>query len=87
VYPQRQPSTLKLTTKQASGWIEPVWDTVWFPDAFVGTMAGLLRAVESGTKPDIDIEDNIKTIACVEACYASIKEERTVRLDEILNRK
>ncbi|MDR0497154.1 MAG: Gfo/Idh/MocA family oxidoreductase [Treponema sp.] len=86
VYPQRQPSTLQLTSKQASGWIEPRWDTVWFPDAFVGTMASLLRAVESGAKPDIDIEDNIKTIACVEACYASIKEERTVRLAEILNR-
>jgi predicted dehydrogenase len=86
VYPQRQPSTLRLTTKQTPGWIEPAWDTVWFPDAFVGTMAGLLRAVENKTKPDIDIEDNIKTIACVEACYASIKEERTVSLEEILKR-
>ena len=86
VYPQRQPSTLKLTTKQASGWIEPQWDTVWFPDAFVGTMASLLRAVETGTSPEIGIEDNIKTIACVEACYASIKEERTVSLEEILRR-
>ena len=87
VYPKRQPSTLKLTTKRAaSGWIEPLWDTVWFPDAFVGTMASLLRAVETGTKPEIDIEDNIKTIACVEACYASINEERTMSLEEILAR-
>ena len=86
VYPMRQPSTLKLTTKQVSGWIEPNWDTVWFPDAFVGTMANLLCAVETGTKPEIDIEDNIKTIACVEACYASINEERTIRLEEILAR-
>ena len=30
--------------------------------------------------------DNIKTIACVEACYASIREKRTVTLDEILKR-
>jgi predicted dehydrogenase len=86
VYPAREPSTLRLTTKQAPGWIEPRWDTVWFPDAFVGTMASLLRAVENGSKPEIDIEDNIKTIACVEACYTSIQEERTVRLEEILNR-
>jgi len=85
-YPERTPSTLKLTTKQASGWIEPRWDTVWFPDAFAGTMASLLRAVETGTKPEIDIEDNIKTIACVDACYASITEERTVSLEEILKR-
>ena len=87
VYPERQPSTLRLTTREAPGWIEPRWDTVWFPDAFVGTMASLLRAVETGTPPEIGIEDNIKTIACVEACYASIQEERTVRLEEILNRK
>jgi predicted dehydrogenase len=86
-YPQRRPSTLRLTTKQAAGWIEPRWDTVWFPDAFVGTMASLLRAVETGAVPEINIEDNINTIACVEACYASIKEERTVRLEEILQRK
>jgi len=87
VYPKHQPSTLRLTAKQAAGWIIPRWDTVWFPDAFTGTMASLLRAVESGTKPEIGIEDNIKTIACVEACYASIREERTIRLQEILDRK
>jgi predicted dehydrogenase len=84
VYPVRQPSTLRLTTKQVKGWIEPKWDTVWFPDAFTGTMASLLRAVESGAEPEISVNDNIKTIGCVEACYASIKEERTVTLKEIL---
>jgi predicted dehydrogenase len=88
VYPERrQPSTLRLTSKKFPGWIEPQWKTAWFPDAFVGTMAGLLRSVETGTPPEISIEDNIKTIACVEACYASIKEERTVYLQEILDRK
>jgi predicted dehydrogenase len=87
VYPAREPSTLRLTSRQTGGiWVEPRWDTVWFPDAFVGTMAGLLRAVETGTEPEISAEDNIKTIACVEACYASIREERTVTLREILER-
>jgi predicted dehydrogenase len=86
MYPARQPSTLKLTNRQG-GWVEPVWDTVWFPDAFMGTMAGLLRAVENGAEPEIGAEDNIKTIACVEACYASIREGRTVSLQEILDRK
>jgi predicted dehydrogenase len=86
MYPARQPSTLKLTNRQG-GWVEPKWDTVWFPDAFMGTMASLLRAVENGTEPEIGAEDNIKTIACVEACYASIREGRTVTLQEILERK
>jgi predicted dehydrogenase len=87
VYPKHQPSTLRLTTRQFPAWVEPQWKTAWFPDAFVGTMASLFRAVETGTLPEISIEDNIRTIACVEACYVSIKEERTVYLQEILDRK
>jgi predicted dehydrogenase len=47
-------------------------------------MASLLRAVETGTVPGISARDNIETIACVEACYASLREERTVSLKEIL---
>ena len=35
----------------------------------------LLRAVESGTEPEISARDNIATIACVEACYRSIAEK------------
>jgi predicted dehydrogenase len=80
--PPRQSSTLRLTNKAVGGWIEPKWDTHWFPDAFTGTMAGLLRAVEDKTKPDISAEDNVTSIACIEACYASIREGRTVRLEE-----
>jgi predicted dehydrogenase len=85
-YPVRTPSTLDFTTKQYPNyWFKPRWDKVWFPDAFQGTMAQLLRAVESGTEPEIGGEDNIKSLAAVEACYRSIKEERTVYLEEILN--
>jgi predicted dehydrogenase len=87
VYPERQPSTLALTSKKTSGWVKPRWDLVWFPDAFAGTMAGLLRAVESDTEPEISARDNIKTIACVEACYVSIREGRTVTLKEILDKE
>lgn len=87
LYPQHTPSTLRLTSRDyPDGWLEPKWGTAWFPDAFRGTMASLLRAVESGKTPEINAKDNIKTIACVEACYASIREERTVTLDEILKR-
>lgn len=84
-YPQRQPSTLKFTCKSyPHQWIEPRWDTVWFPDAFRGTMSSLLCAIENGTTPEISAEDNLGTIACVEACYQSIKQKRTVALAEIL---
>jgi len=84
-YPKHTPSTLRLTSRDyPQGWLEPKWETAWFPDAFRGTMASLLRAVESGQTPEISAADNITTIACVEACYASIREERTVTLREIL---
>ncbi len=86
LYPKHEPSTLRLTSKDyPNKWLEPKWTTAWFPDAFQGTMASLLRAVESGQAPEISAADNIRTIACVEACYASIREERTVTLEEILN--
>ena len=84
-YPDRCPSTLRFTSKRyPHRWIEPQWDTVWFPDAFEGTMAQLLRAVEQGTEPEISARDNVHTIACVEACYKSIAEKRTVALSELL---
>ncbi len=85
-YPQRQPSTLKFTCKAyPNQWIEPRWDTVWFPDAFRGTMSSLMCAIEQGSQPEISAEDNLGTIACVEGCYKSIHEKRTVALAEILD--
>ncbi|MBD2871975.1 Gfo/Idh/MocA family protein [Paenibacillus arenilitoris] len=78
-YPARTPSTLAFTTRQSPGqWHRPAWDRVWFPDAFQGTMAQLLRAVEEDTEPEIGGRDNLLTMALVEACYKSIAERRTV---------
>lgn len=72
---------MKLASKQfPNQWIEPTWDTMWFPDTFVGTMANLLIAVETDTDPKISAKDYVGTMACVEACYQSIQEERSVRL-------
>lgn len=84
MYPDRCPSTIRFTSKRHPAWVAPKWDTVWFPDAFEGTMSGLLRAVEQGTEPEISARDNVRTIACVEACYRSIREKRTVALKELL---
>ena len=84
-YPEREPSTMKFTSYLfPNQWIEPTWDEVWFPDAFRGTMSSLLVAIENGIDPEISAEDNIYTIGCVEACYQSIKEGKTVYLDEIM---
>ena len=46
-YPVPTPSTIDFTTRSEQGyWFQPRWDKVWFPDAFQGTMAQLMRAIE-----------------------------------------
>lgn len=83
-YPKRVPSTLRYTCKAGGDrWVEPRWDRVWFPDAFVGTMAQLLVALETGEAPEISGEDNLETMALVEACYRGALEHRVVTLEEI----
>ena len=77
-YPERCPSRLRFTSRRHPGWVEPKWDTVWFPDAFEGTMASLMVAIEQDAVPEISARDNLKTLACVDACYTSILEGRTV---------
>ncbi|HUQ68495.1 MAG TPA: Gfo/Idh/MocA family oxidoreductase [Planctomycetaceae bacterium] len=87
-YPQRQPSTLDYTTTALGDrWIQPRWDEVWFPDAFVGPMAQLLCALEDGAEPLISGDDNLHTMALVEACYRSAEEHRAVEIEEVLRVK
>ena len=83
-YPEPVPSRLRFTSKKHPEWVEPEWTKVWFPDAFEGTMGSLLCAVEKDEEPEISAKDNIHTIACVEACYKSINEKRTVELKELI---
>ena len=83
-YPNRTPSTLDFTTTASPQWHQPRWNEVWFPDAFVGPMAQLLCALEEKATPEISGDDNLKTMALVEACYLSAKEHRAVELNEIL---
>lgn len=56
---------------------EPQWVKVpiegsWFPEAFIGSMAQVMRAKEgSALDMPTSVEDVIKTMACVEAAYES----------------
>ena len=87
-YPNPTPSTLDFTTKQQPGyWLAPRWKEVWFPDAFAGTMAQLLVALEEKSEPEISGQDNLKTMALVDACYLSAKEHRAVEIREVLRSK
>jgi predicted dehydrogenase len=81
-WPNRVPSTIDYTTvSDQENWHRPRWTEAWFPDAFAGTMAGLMRALETGAEPDISGRDNLGTIALCEAVRASASRHEVVPLD------
>lgn len=83
-YPNRTSSTIDFSTRRHAGtWVSPRWHEVWFPDAFAGPMAELLCGLEEGKPPQLCGEDNLKTMALVDACYLSAAEHRAVELSEI----
>lgn len=75
-WPERNPSTIDYTTADDGVWQRPRWPEAWFPDAFSGPMAGLLRSIESGADPDISGRDNLRTIALCEAVLRAAREHR-----------
>jgi predicted dehydrogenase len=85
-YPKRTPSTLDFATRrQPDVWQQPRWSEVWFPDAFVGTMAQLLCAVEEGREAEISGRDNLETIALCEAVFTAAREHRLTTVGEFLH--
>jgi predicted dehydrogenase len=83
--PYTSPSTIRYATIGDKDWHQPVWTESWFPDAFIGTMAQLLIALESGGDPAISGRDNLKTMALVEAAYLSAREKINVTLEDIFS--
>ena len=83
-YPAGRPDTLEFMSKKNPGyWFSPRLDSLWIPDAFVGPMASLLRAVEDDTEPETSGQDNLQTLQVVFAEYRSMAEKRAVRPEEI----
>ncbi len=81
--PYTTPSTIRYATKGDQHFHCPAWAESWFPDAFIGTMAQLLIALETGGEPAIGGRDNLKTMALVEAAYRSLEQRRSVEISEI----
>lgn len=84
-YPEREPSTLQYTLTQTGRWHRPQWDQVWFPDAFLGPMAELLTALANDEQTETSGQDNLQTMALVDACYLSAAQHRAVSIDSVLN--
>ena len=83
-YPNHSPSTLTFTTTaQPNTWFTPRWSEAWFPDAFRGPMTELMNAIATGSEPETNGKDNLKTMALVEAAYRSLGERRLITVAEV----
>jgi len=83
-YPTGRPDTLEFMSKKNPGyWHSTRHDYLWIPDAFVGPMASLQRAIEDDSEPLTSGEDNLKTLQIVFAQYRSMDEGRVVSPDEV----
>lgn len=73
-YPRGRPDTLEVYSQSlpTDGWLSYPVTKRWLPDAFVGPMAGLLRWIETGQRADTAAEDNLGTLALVQALYRSM---------------
>jgi predicted dehydrogenase len=78
-YPNRVPSQIEFSTLREPGvWHSPRWREVWFPDAFAGPMGALMDSVARGVESEISGEDNLRSMALVDACYASVEQHRPI---------
>lgn len=82
--PFTTPSSLRFARIGDADFVKQSFSESWFPDAFIGTMAQLLCALETGDEPEISGMDNLKTMALVEAAYQSVHEKRVISLESML---
>lgn len=83
-YPTGRVDTLRYASRSAPhDWHEAALSTWWIPDAFMGPMASLMEAIQSGSEPLTSGRDNLDTLQTVFASYRSAAEGRIVPLTEI----
>ncbi|TNJ42190.1 Gfo/Idh/MocA family oxidoreductase [Tamlana fucoidanivorans] len=74
-YPNGKPDLFQyciVKEGETPKWIEVDLEGSWFPDAFVGTMASLMRYIEGSTDVlPTSVEDVVHSMAIVEAAYDS----------------
>ena len=77
-YPEGRPNKVEYILDDGEGWRELKVRGSWFPEAFIGTMGGLMKKLEN---PDYDymnsVEDAYHTMCVVESCYKSSAEGGT----------
>ena len=71
-YPEGEPDTLEIATEDSNGWSAVALRGSWFLEAFEGPMSNLQRFVAGEDSRLVSgVEDSIRTMAVVEACYES----------------
>jgi predicted dehydrogenase len=72
-YPRGRPDSLQLwsSVMPTDGWLPYPVTRRWVPDAFLGPVASLMRAIEDGGEPESGARDNLKTLELVDALYRS----------------
>jgi len=84
-YPDGSPSTIDYHLRVEEGvWHRPRWQERWFPQAFIGTMGQLMKAVETGDEPEISAKDNLRTMALIEAAYRAADRHSAVEVAEVV---
>ena len=82
--PYTTPSRLKYAQKGDESFTTPKLKGSWFPDAFAGTMQELLNSLYHASTSELSGQDNLQTLALVEAAALSAQESRRVELSEFL---
>jgi predicted dehydrogenase len=84
-FPTGVPDKISYTSRKlrADSWITPTLEGGWFPDAFLGPMASLMEALQTGKPPLTSGEDNLRTLQLVFAAYKSMEEKRAVSPQEV----
>jgi len=76
---------MRYGRKRDAAMREAALEGSWFPDAFAGTMGDVFQALNSGRACPLSGEDNLKTLALIEAAELSVREKRSVAPAEIIS--
>lgn len=81
-YPNGRVDTLEINSQvvPTDGWLPYPVTTRWFPDAFIGTMGSVMKAISRGEALRSSVAENVGTLKMVEALYASMDSGKSVDL-------
>ncbi len=81
-YPNGRVDTLEINSQvvPTDGWLPYPVTTRWFPDAFIGTMGSVMKAISRGEALRSSVAENVGTLKMVEALYESMDSGKSVDL-------